>query len=108
MYPLFVSVWLLQWAHSYLLLVKKVTRLQVAGVVGKYKAGRYKELPDLVRHFRTDRVTIHCDKPTPINLDGELRKAKDVEISVAPCKIRFFHPKDVTVAGLKETEPAID
>lgn len=89
------------------LLVSKVTRLQVAGVVGKYKAGRYKELPALVRHFRTDHVTIRCDKPTPINLDGELRKAKNVEMSVAPFKIRFFHPKDVTVTGLKENAASI-
>ena len=49
------------------LLVKKVTRLQVAQVVGKYKNGRYKELPDLIRHYRTHRVVIHCDKTTPVN-----------------------------------------
>lgn len=79
------------------LLVKKVTRLQVPGVIGKYKDGRYKELPDLVRHIRTDRLTIHCDKPTPINLDGELRMGKDIEISVAQEKLRFFYPKNVKI-----------
>lgn len=82
------------------LLVKKVTRLQVPGVVGKYKAGRYKELPNLVRHFRTRRVRILCDKPTPINLDGELRIGQEIEISIAPEKLRFFYPKDTEVTGL--------
>ena len=83
------------------LLVKKVSRLQVPGVVGKYKAGQYQKLPHLVRHFRTDKVTIHCDKPTSINLDGELRVAETVEMSVAKEKIRFFYPKGLTFA-LKE------
>ena len=78
------------------LLVKKVSRLQVPGVIGKYKNGRYKELPHLVRHFRTDSVTILCDKPTSVNLDGELRVAQEVEFRVAQEKIRFFYPKELT------------
>ena len=75
------------------LLVKKVSRLQVAGVVGKYKAGQYKQLPQLVEHVCTDRVKIICDGLTPINLDGELRVAQVVEMAVAKEKLRFFYPK---------------
>ena len=85
------------------LVVKKVSRLQVPGVVGKYKAGRYKELPHLVQHFRTKEITIHCDKETPINLDGELRTGKTVTMSVSDKKLRFFYPKDLTWR-LKEAE----
>ena len=84
------------------LVVRKVSRLQVPGVVGKYKAGRYKELPHLVTHYRTDKVEILCDKPTPINLDGELRTWQDVTITVAEEKLRFFYPKSLTWAA-KET-----
>jgi YegS/Rv2252/BmrU family lipid kinase len=80
------------------LLVKKVSRLQVAGVVGKYKGGRYKELPHLVRHYRTKNVKIICDKPTPVSLDGELRVAQEINMSVADEKIRFFYPKGLTWA----------
>lgn len=86
------------------LVVKKVRRLQVPGVVGKYKAGKYRQLPQLVRHFRTDRLVIHADKPTPINLDGELRRAKDISISVAGEKVRFFHPRGVKI---QQTTPAV-
>lgn len=78
------------------LLVRKVHRLEIPAVIGKYKNGRYAQLPDLVRHFRTDHITIHCDKPTPINLDGELRTAQVVDMSVAREKIRFFYPKELT------------
>ena len=74
------------------LLVEKVSRLKVAGIIAKYKAGRYRELPEIVQHFTTDRLTIRCDNDTAINLDGELRRAKVINISVAEEKIRFFYP----------------
>ena len=78
------------------LVVKKVSRWKVLAFIGKYKAGRYKELPELIRHFRTDRLKITCDHPACISLDGELRTAKEIYISVAPEKLRFFYPKDLT------------
>ena len=81
------------------LLVKKVSRLQVAQVIGKYKAGKYRELPHLVRHIRTKQLTIRCDGPTAINLDGELRRSDVVNIRVAEEKIRFFYPKDIHIVS---------
>lgn len=78
------------------LVIKKVSRLQVAKVIGKYKSGKYKELNHLVRHFRTEKVKIICDKPTSINLDGELRTAQTVEMSIAKEKVRFFYPKGLS------------
>ena len=81
------------------LLVNKVGRLQVATVIGKYKDGRYAELSHLVRHLKTKSIRILCDKPTPINLDGELRTAQVVEMSVAQEKLRFFYPKGLSWAA---------
>ena len=78
------------------LLVKKVSRLQVSSIIGKYKNGQYKDYPDIIRHFRTDSLKILCDKPTAINLDGELRTSDVVNISVAKEKVRFFYPKDLS------------
>ena len=83
------------------LLVKKVSRLQVPGVIGKYKAGKYRQLSELIRHFSTDRLTIRCDSPSAINLDGELRTAQEITISIAQEKLRFFHPKDVNIATVE-------
>ncbi len=83
------------------LLVKHVSRLQVPAVVGKYKNGRYAELPHLVRHFRTDSLKILCDGPTAINLDGELRIAREMDIRLAEEKLRFFYPKGLTYAAPK-------
>ncbi len=78
------------------LLVKKVNLFQVPGIIGKYKNGKYKELPQLVTHLRTRSITITCDKDTPINLDGELRVAKQVTMALAPVKLRFFYPKGLS------------
>ena len=78
------------------LLVKRVRLWQVPGIIGKYKNGRYKELKDLVTHYKTDKVTIRCDKVSPINLDGELRTSQVAEFSIAQEKLRFFYPKGLT------------
>lgn len=80
------------------LVLKKVSRLQVAGIIGKFKAGRYAEYPALFRHFSTDRVVIHCDKEEVVNLDGEARYGKDVEIRLSDKKLRFFYPKGLSYA----------
>ena len=86
------------------LLVEKVSRLQVPGVIGKYMKGKYKQLPRLVRHFRTRELKILCDKPTSINLDGELRTAQAVHIRIADEKLRFFYPQELT---WQAPEPAL-
>ena len=77
------------------LLVKKVSLLQVPGIIGKYKNGRYRELPEFIRHFRTDRVRVLCDGPSAVNLDGEIRTAQEVEMRVSREKIHFFYPKNL-------------
>ncbi len=86
------------------LLVQKVSRLKVAAVVGKYKNGKYKDFPTLIRHISTDHVKIICDRPTAINLDGELRVAQVVDIRLAEEKVRFFYPRGLTWKKLPERE----
>ena len=83
------------------LLVKKISRLQIPLVIGKYKDGRYAELPHLVRHIRTKCLKIRCDKATPVNLDGEVRMAQVADFKLAEEKVRFFYPKGL-VWQLKE------
>ena len=78
------------------LVVTKVSRLKVAQVVGKYKNGQFRDYPHLIRHFRTDHLRILCDRPSPINLDGELRSAQVVDLRIAKEKLRFFYPKGLT------------
>ena len=78
------------------LVVKKVSRLQVPLIIGKYKDGRYKELPEFATHFRTDRVKVICDEESAINLDGEIRFAREVDFKISDKKLRFFYPRTLT------------
>ena len=78
------------------LLVKKLSRVQIPAIIGKYKNGRYKELGDIATYYQTDRVVIRCDKPTSINVDGEQRIAEVADIRIADEKIRFFYPKGLS------------
>lgn len=75
------------------LIVKAVSRLKVAQVIGQYKAGGYRRFPDIILHRRCRALTVHCEKDSVINLDGELRRGRDVTIRVAKEKIRFFFPR---------------
>ena len=78
------------------LLVKKVSRTQVPFLIGKYKDGRYRELHDVAKYIKAESVKVICDKPTAICVDGELRTATEVEMTVAKEKIRFFYPKGLS------------
>ena len=78
------------------LLAKKVSLAEVAKLIGKYKNGCYRDLPDQIIYRKTDHVRILCDKPTVINLDGERRVAQVVDMQVAQEKVRFFYPKGLT------------
>ena len=79
-----------------ILLVKKLKLWQIPSALAKYKAGRYKELGHIARHFRTDRIVIHCDRESPVNLDGEIRMHRDVEMKISDKKIRFFYPRGLS------------
>ena len=76
-----------------ILLVTKVSRLKVAEVVGKYKDGKFRDFPDLIRYIRAKSIKITCDGPTAISLDGELRTAQEITMSIADEKLRFFYPR---------------
>ena len=82
-----------------ILLVEKVSRLQVSEIVGKYKNGKYRDYPELIRHIRAKEIDIFCDAPAAVNLDGELRRAQEIHMSVAAEKLRFFYPRGLTWAA---------
>ena len=78
------------------LLVKKVSLLEVPGLIGKYKNGQYRKIPQVVRHFRTEKIAVRCDRLSPINMDGEVRVDQQVHMEIAGEKIRFFYPRELT------------
>ncbi len=75
------------------LLVRAVSRLTVARVIGKYRDGLYAGYPELIAHRRCRSLRIRSPEPSAVNLDGELITASDITFRTAEDKIRFFYPK---------------
>lgn len=79
-----------------MLVVQAVSRPTVVRVIGKYKVGRYRDLPNLIRHRKCRRITVEADSPIAVNLDGELLRAQTIQFSIEPGQMRFFYPKGLT------------
>ena len=79
-----------------MLLVKKVSLLQVAAVIGKYQKGKYADYPHLIRHVRCTELNIACDAPSVVNIDGEALHTDSLHIRLEPKALRFFYPKGLT------------
>lgn len=78
------------------LIVRSVSRVTVAKVIGDYKKGLYTNYPQYIRHLRCRSIRICCEKAEEINLDGELLYGTDVTFSIPEEKIRFFYPKGLS------------
>lgn len=74
------------------LLVEPVNLLQIAVVIGKYQNGLYADFPHLIRHLRTDEITIRCFEDSVVNLDGESLRTQEITFRVSAHKVRFFYP----------------
>ena len=78
------------------LVVEKVSLLQVASVIGHYQKGRYADYPELIRHARCRSLRIECAERSVVNVDGEAVYTTDAKIEVVPHAIRFFYPKGLS------------
>ena len=78
------------------LVVKKVSILTASRVIGKYKAGQYRQLPELISHHRCKSLTITCDKPSVVNVDGEAVFTDVAKITARPRALRFFYPRGLS------------
>lgn len=78
------------------LVVKRVSRLTVANVIGKFKAGQFEQLPEYITHYRCKKLTVRCDDRSEINLDGELRMGREISFELVPRAIRFFYPRGLS------------
>jgi diacylglycerol kinase (ATP) len=76
------------------LIVRKVPRLTFAKLIGKYKSGRYKDLPrDIVTYHRGPYLRVESAEKMVINIDGEMQESKVADFRVAPSALRFFFPR---------------
>lgn len=81
------------------LVVDKVSRLQFIRLVGKYAKGRYREIPDVIHHFRDRYMEIRSAKPLVINVDGEALRGTEAYFRIIPGGLRFIFPHGVSCFG---------
>ena len=73
-------------------IVKKVSLLQFAALIGKYASGRAAELTKLVTHLRGREITIEFEEDNVINLDGEAFYTDKAVMRLVPGAVRLIVP----------------
>ena len=84
------------------LIIRGVSRAKFVGLIGKYAAGKWSELPEkYCIHYRGSELTVESENEECISVDGEELYSRKVTFRVVPAGIRFIFP-----AGLEYFAPA--
>lgn len=78
------------------ILANKISRATVARVVGRYAKGRYKEFPDILIYYPTDKIMIESDEEFVVNVDGESIYSNKISFVNAPKAVNFIFPEKVS------------
>jgi len=78
-----------------ILIVKGVSRLTFARLVGGYAKGRYQSFTKQIRHVCAKDVVIDAEEELTVNLDGEEIRGKHLEMSVIPGGVNFIFPANM-------------
>ena len=71
-----------------MVLSKKISILKRLWYLPVIKKGKHLHLPFII-HRHAEKITIKCEKELPIQVDGELLYAKDIQIEVLPSQFLF-------------------
>ncbi len=74
------------------LLVKGVSRLTAASVVGKYAKGQAASYPQYITIRRGKEMTVECETMSRVNVDGERLDANSLSFRLSAKKLNFFYP----------------
>ena len=74
-------------------IVKKVSLLTLARLIGQYAAGKADNYPEYITHLRTDRVEISFDEENVVNIDGEAIFAREVKMRLVPGAVKLVVPR---------------
>lgn len=88
------------------LLVRDVSRLTAARVIGAYKEGRHKELPEYITYLRARELTVYSvnGKDMTVNLDGEIAQESRLTLRVLERGLRFVAPKGARPVETRKRE----
>ncbi len=77
--------------------VKNVSRVKFLSLVDHYKKGRHlaEKFKSVVEHFKCRQADMYFDEETPVSIDGEIIRTKELHISVECKALRILLPRDV-------------
>ena len=81
-------------------IVRKVSLLQFATLIGKYAKGEADELKAFVKHIRTNEpLRIRCEKEDVAQLDGEALRSDDFTVRLVPKALNLIVPSGMKFFG---------
>lgn len=84
-------------------LVKKIPRVQIPFVLGKYKKGDHDSIACL-EHIRGTAMHVFAAKPMVCNVDGECFDACKMTFNIIPNAFRFVLPSDLAALRTEQGE----
>lgn len=75
------------------LIFKNLGYLDIARYVGTILMGIHTEQKD-VEYFQTKRAVVRCDRPVPVEVDGEVATESPVTFRISSRKLRVFVPQE--------------
>lgn len=86
------------------LVIRKISLVRASSLLRTYQQGGYRSIPEYITHYRCRTVTIGCDRPSVVNVDGEAMLADTAQIELMPQAVRFFYPRGLQYHVEKFTE----
>ncbi len=75
-----------------MLYIKKVSLLQLPGLIGKYAKGQYKSLPKFVTDHHGQSISFSSHAPITAVVDGEVMEDTAFTVCLSEKKVNFFYP----------------
>ena len=77
--------------------VKKISRTKFATIVAHYKKGTHLsgKYSDVIDHFKCKSTKMYFDVETPVSVDGEIIRTREIHISVAKRALTILLPRGV-------------
>ena len=83
------------------IIVEPVSRFKVAQIVGRYASGRFREFPEIFKHYRGDGMEIESERKFVVNIDGETMFTKKVVFKLIPKSLNFVFPSKMQYVNAK-------
>lgn len=84
--------------------VKNISRRRFLSMVGDYKKGAHLsgKFKDIISHFKCKTADVYFDEETPVSVDGEIIRTRELHVSVACRALTIVLPRGVKPTVVSE------